>query len=132
MPRKKSKLNVEQATIVERQFGVVLEHMDKKIDIVLEGHAALDKKIDDFHDEFSGLRNEFSGLRNEFSGFRKDTESNFSTIFEYLSGIDTELKSIRGEIDEVRKFLKHDSVRLEALEKRVHELEIKLASFKHA
>jgi len=35
----------------ERHFGVILERIDSKLDLVVEGHAALDKKIDDFKED---------------------------------------------------------------------------------
>jgi len=38
--------------LTKNQFGAVLETIDSKIDLVLEGHRALDKKIDDNHNLF--------------------------------------------------------------------------------
>lgn len=112
-------------SIPERKFGVLLEGMDKKINLVLEGHGALDKKID-------GLKEEFVEFKGEMRVFRDDTVSNFKTVFDYLSRIDDELKAIKSEIFDLKNklFSKAEVSRLESLEKRVKEMETKLASYK--
>jgi len=43
---------------VEGRFGVILENIDSNVKQVLEGHAVLDKKIDDFRQEFDESREE--------------------------------------------------------------------------
>ncbi len=35
----------------ERHLGVTLEHIDSKLDLVLDGHKALDKKLENFKAE---------------------------------------------------------------------------------
>lgn len=42
----------------QHQLGVVLEDINSKFDQVLDGHAALDKKISGFYKEFVDFRNE--------------------------------------------------------------------------
>lgn len=42
----KKKTNKKQLSASERHFGVVLEDIDSKLDLVLEGHKTLDKKAD--------------------------------------------------------------------------------------
>ncbi len=50
----------EQKDLIEarRQFGVVLEDINSKVSLVLEGHNALDKKIDIFKEEFVEFKEE--------------------------------------------------------------------------
>jgi chromosome segregation ATPase len=103
----------------ERKFGVLLEGMDKKIDQVLEGHSVLDHKIEN--------------LNHEFQDFRHETNSNFKSVFDYLSRIDDEIKDIKLEISDLKNKLssKTELSRLANLEKRVKELEVKLASHRN-
>lgn len=86
-----------------RHFGVILEDIDSKFKQVLEGHGALDKKIDDLVEEIRG---------------------NFKTVFEYFSRIDEELKMVRDEIKDLKTRLnrKADLERLEKLEEKVERL----------
>lgn len=89
----------------KRSLGVILEDIDSKFDLILEGHTALDKKIDVFHDEFLD--------------FTKETRLNFNAIKDYLSRIDD-------EIQEMKKILsrKADLERLERLEQKVAKMEL--------
>jgi|SRR3972149_11692327 len=112
----KNKIKKISGPITENQFGVVLEKMNSNIELVLEGHVALDKKIDDF--------------KEEMMEFKHDTESNFKTVFKYLSNIDDELKSIKFDIADIKKTLsqKADLERVARLEDRVAILERRLAA----
>ena len=133
------------------QFGVVLEDINSKMDLIVEGYKmldekndrahhgfdkkidGLDKKIDSVHQELNqkidtvhqGLGAKIDKYYQEFSNFRKETNDNFKTVFEYLSRIDDELHDIKIEIKELKNSLskKADLERLEALEKRVINVE---------
>jgi uncharacterized protein YoxC len=37
-----------------RRQGVMIEHLDTKIEVLIDGYGALDKKIEDFRDEVNG------------------------------------------------------------------------------
>jgi len=63
---KKKNLNIEA-----RHFGVVLENIDSKLDLVVEGHEALDKKIDK--------------VDKKVEDFRKEVNYKFEIITEVLS-----------------------------------------------
>ncbi|MBI3589723.1 MAG: hypothetical protein HY093_04930 [Candidatus Liptonbacteria bacterium] len=122
-----------------RQFGVILEDMDGKLDTLLEGQQGLavrtDKievgfeefegKFDGLESKFGGLAGKFDGLEGKFDSFQEETRSNFRSVFDYLSRIDDELKFIRREIEDLRKTLtaKADLERLETLERRVQKIE---------
>ena len=68
-------------------------------------------------------------IKEEFRGEFRGVNSNFKTIFDYLSRIDDELKDIRNEMKKMREELKSktDLVRFEALESRVFKIEEELA-----
>jgi hypothetical protein len=85
----------------ERGLGVLLEHMDSKLDIVVEAHTALDRKIDSNHVEFRE--------------FQKEVSYKFEMVFDELHLIRNDLKEKVGR-DEFT-----------ALEKRVAHLEKKPA-----
>ena len=53
---KKNSKQKENSITGERQFGVILEDIDSKLDLVVEGHKALDEKIDKNHGEFQEFK----------------------------------------------------------------------------
>ncbi|MBI4159925.1 hypothetical protein HY504_02040 [Candidatus Wolfebacteria bacterium] len=80
-----------------RQFGVILENIDSKLDLVVEGHQVLDKKVDD--------------LRLDMSQRFDDVDYKFSVVLDELGVIRNELKEKVGRDEFV------------LLEKRVAKLE---------
>jgi len=74
----KKKINKKQPSSSECHFGVVLEDIDSKLDLVIEGHRALDIKIDKHHEEFRE--------------FRKEVDYKFGIVFDELHLIRNELK----------------------------------------
>lgn len=85
--------------ISEAHYGIVLEDIRSTVKLVLEGHVALDKKIDNFKEEFIEFKDEMYVFRDEMYRFKNDTEKSFKTIAQYLSIIDDEIKSIKKELD---------------------------------
>ncbi len=81
--RKRNKSNF---LIEPRRFGVVLENIDSKLDLVVEGHKALDKKIDSNH--------------HEFKEFKKEVNYKFDVVFERFDDVTDELRLIRNELKE--------------------------------
>ena len=59
----KKKINKKEVSVLERHFGVVLEDIDSKLDIVVEGHQALDKKIEDFKKRWIDVKHQSSYSR---------------------------------------------------------------------
>lgn len=86
------------------QFTVVLERVESKIDLVVEGQQA---------------------LREDFDQFKTETESNFRYIMDYLVRIEAEIMEMKDEIRDLRKTLekKADLDRLETLEHRIKIIE---------
>ena len=93
----KKKINKKQLSVSERHFGVVLEDIDSKLDLVVEGQQSLDVKIDKNHKEFQEFRNEVN--------------YKFDVVFDELHLIRNELKEKVGRDEFV------------LLEKRVMALE---------
>ncbi|HUX36167.1 MAG TPA: hypothetical protein VMV71_04010 [Candidatus Paceibacterota bacterium] len=56
MKKKNTKNNIPS----NAGFGVVLEHIDSKLDLVVEGHKGLDKKIDKSDKKVDDLRGEMN------------------------------------------------------------------------
>ena len=72
------KTNKKQLSPSERHFGVVLEDIDSKLDLIVEGQQVLDKKIDRHY--------------GEFQEFRKEVDYKFELTFYELRLIRNELK----------------------------------------
>lgn len=68
----------KEPTQTERHFGVVLENIDSKLDLVVEGHQVLDKKIDKIDEKVENLKEEMS--------------HKFEIVFDELHLIRNELK----------------------------------------
>ena len=104
---KKTKLKPRtKAEVMSGQFGVLLECMNHKFDLMTEGFSVLnkkfdrlDKKVDDNHKE---TNNHFKTLFK----FKDETNANFKTNFEYLSQIDNELQWIKTEIADLKVIFK--------------------------
>lgn len=74
----KKKINKKHLSPSERHFGMVLESVDSKLDLVVEGHQVLDKKIDKLHGE----------MNERF----KAVDYKFEMVFDELRLIRNELK----------------------------------------
>lgn len=120
----KQKVNKKPKT-TKSQFGVILEDINSKINLIVEGHQLLDGRLE---------KNEgkFDRFEEKFDGFEIDTKNNFKTALEYLMRIDEEIISIKSEISELKTLLskKVDLERLVNLETRVQKLELLLAQKK--
>ncbi len=86
------KTNKKQLSPSERHFGVVLEDIDSKLDLIVEGQQVLDKKIDRHY--------------GEFQEFRKEVDYKFEIVFEgqqVLGGkidkVDKKVENLRTEMD---------------------------------
>ena len=79
-----------------RQLGVMVEANNDKINLVIEGHRGLEKKIDANQKEFrefeKGTNYKFDVMLQEFIDFRKETGYKFETVLDELHLIRNELK----------------------------------------
>lgn len=88
---------IKNNKVKERQTGVILEHIDSKLDLVVEGQHALNKKINEVDGKVDNLKNKM--------------DYKFEIVFD-------ELRLIRNELKEK---VSRDEFAL--LEKRVLKLE---------
>lgn len=109
-------------------LGVLLEAMDKKFDLVLEGHDALGKELKDFRHEMridvGFLKFSQRVLGTELKDLTVKVDRNFDAIMKYLSRVDDEIQELK-KIFEGRPDLK----RVLALEQRVAQLELVVKKF---
>ena len=102
----------------ERHFGVLVERMDKKIDLVLEGHTALDvkftKKFDELHDELVFHRE----ILRSHSGILKSHSEMIASVKEDTEILKEDSASIKHDLKR-----KIDREEFAALERRVALLE---------
>jgi archaellum component FlaC len=97
------------------RYTVVLEQINSKIDLLVEGHQGLGQKMERLDDRIDQLDNTMERLDEKFEGFRAETESSFRTLADYLARIEAEL---HGELKS-RVGMKEFA----ALQKRVEQLE---------
>lgn len=81
----KKKNSKKETSPSARQFGVVLEDINSKIDLVVEGHQVLNKKIDKVDEKLEDFRKEVNERFNE-------VDYKFETVFDELHLIRNELK----------------------------------------
>jgi len=120
---KKDRVKNESASIKEldqQGLGVLLEHMDSKLDLVVEGHEALDKKIDNLAEnmsqKFSEVDQKFEIVKERFDA----VDARFDAVDERFSSVFEELHLIRSDLKE--KVSREEFI---VLEKRVLMLERK-------
>lgn len=110
---KKKQKSTKDLNSKERRFGVVLEHIDSKLGLVVEGHKNLDKKID--------------RVEKDLGEFRQETHHKFKVVEEMLVKNTEDIEIIKGDLDLIKNLIKRkvDAEEFEALERRVLLLERK-------
>ena len=118
MAKKKLTRKTVDRPLSERHFGVILEDIDSKLDLVVEGQGALDVKIDKVDEKLED--------------FKKEVNYKFDIVFEKFDEVDQKFDEVDQRFDEVtdelhviRNELKEKVGRDEfvLLEKRVAALE---------
>lgn len=120
------KNKTKKSTLRRDYLEVVAEDIREQVKTIGEGHKMLNEKLDR---NLVEIKKEFTRADNESKNLRAEMNSNFKTIFDYLSNIDEELKEIKNEIKTLKESLKNkaDLIRLETLELRVEKIERELA-----
>lgn len=95
----KKKNDKKETSSLKRQFGVVLEDINSKIDLVVEGHQGLNQKIDVLDEKVDVLDKKVEGLDRKIDkvdekleDFRKEVNYKFDVVFDELHLIRNELK----------------------------------------
>lgn len=97
----------------ERGFGAILEDINEKFSIMIEGSSMTNQKVD-------GLDQKVDTFKNEIT---ETIKSNFKTVFGYLSRIDEEIQQIKLELEN----LKASKAEVSQMKIRVANLEYELA-----
>ncbi len=107
----KKEINKKQLSVSKPHFEVVLEDIDSKLDLVVEGHRGLDKKIDIVDKKVDDLH--------------KEMDYKFEIVFEKFDEVDAQFNNVKDELYIIRNELKEKVGRDEfaLLEKRVMALE---------
>lgn len=126
---KKAKTKQRRKTeTAENQFGVILEDINSKFDLMSEGFSGVDKRFDDLNRK---IDDNYRNLNKKVDGNQKETNSNFKTVFEYLPRIDDEIQSIKKELAEIKKGMINsegmNSIKFLQIEKRVEAVEKELS-----
>ena len=121
---KKTKIK-KKIEITPSQFGMVLEDVNSKFDLLIEGFSGLSGQVENLDKKIDNNHQEFLEFRDEMVGFKQETDNNFKAVFEYLSKIDDEIQLIKLEIENLKSELvrKADIDKLSQLEKRIFVLE---------
>ena len=111
-----------------RETNVILEDIEKKFELVLEGHDALHTKIDEFRHEtraelgFIKFANNIAN--NNIKDLTAKADQNFKVIREYLSSIDDEIQDLAKRLGR-----KADVEKLEQLRGEMAEIKLAVKKF---
>ncbi len=114
----------------KRYFGIILEDIDSKMKLVLEGHLALDKRIDNLGGEMSDGFKRIDNLEQAMMGGFQRIDKNFQSVFEYLSRTDERLEHLENRLDKIEGRLDKIEGRLDKIEGRLDKIEQELQSIK--
>lgn len=118
------KKSIKKKEISKRdRYTIVLEDLNSKIGLLVDGQKMLDEKFDRFktetEDNFQSIRGDLGSFKVETANnfaktfkFQVETENNFKVVLEYLPRIDDELQT---KIEQ-KQFVKLDE-RLSLVEK---------------
>lgn len=102
-PRKKAEMKRDH-------LSVILERMEYKSDLMSEGFLGLNKKVDNLDKKINNLDKKVDNNHKEFKEFRNETNSNFKTVLEYLSGIDDRIQAIELELADLKNVSKNKDI----------------------
>jgi len=87
MAKKKLLKKTVDRPLSERHFGVILEDIDSKLNLVVEGQGALDVKIDKVDEKLED--------------FKKEVNYKFDIVFEKFDEVDQKFDEVDQRFDEV-------------------------------
>jgi len=109
MAKKKLTKKTVDRPLSERHFGVILEDIDSKLDLVVEGQGALDVKIDKVDEKLED--------------FKKEVNYKFDIVFEKFDEVDQKFDKVDQKFDEVdQKFDKVDQ-KFDEVDQRFDEVD---------
>ncbi len=116
--QKRKKARLHKTNLSGNEFGVILEDIGSKLDLVLEGHSVLDRKIDN-------LREDMDARFEQVDARFEQIDVRFEQVDARFEQIDVRFEQVFDELHVIRNDLKEKVGRDEfvLLEKRVSALE---------
>jgi chromosome segregation ATPase len=137
---KKSPLLIKKKilkTLTPNDFGAVLEDINDKFTVMVEGLDMVNGRMDRLENRFDGMENRFDRLESKFDrlenkvdGMEIEMKSIFKTTLGYLSRIDKDLKEIKEEISRLKKE-KAEQEYAKSIEGRVQKIQFELLAIRN-
>ncbi|PIZ44363.1 hypothetical protein COY31_02700 [Candidatus Wolfebacteria bacterium CG_4_10_14_0_2_um_filter_39_18] len=108
MAKKKLTKKTVDRPLSERHFGVILEDIDSKLDLVVEGQGALDVKIDKVDEKLED--------------FKKEVNYKFDIVFEKFDEVDQKFDKVDQKFDEVDQRFDEVDQRFDEVDQRFDEV----------
>ena len=125
MAKKKLTKKTVDRPLSERHFGVILEDIDSKLDLVVEGQGALDVKIDKVDEKLEDFKKEVNYKFDIVFEKFDEVDQRFDEVDQKFDEVDQRFDEVTDELHVIRNELKEKVGRDEfvLLEKRVAALE---------
>jgi len=108
MAKKKLTKKTVDRPLSERHFGVILEDIDSKLDLVVEGQGALDVKIDKVDEKLED--------------FKKEVNYKFDIVFEKFDEVDQKFDKVDQKFDKVDQRFDEVDQRFDEVDQRFDEV----------
>jgi len=108
MAKKKLLKKTVDRPLSERHFGVILEDIDSKLNLVVEGQGALDVKIDKVDEKLED--------------FKKEVNYKFDIVFEKFDEVDQKFDEVDQKFDEVDQRFDEVDQRFDEVDQRFDEV----------
>jgi len=108
MAKKKLTKKTVDRPLSERHFGVILEDIDSKLDLVVEGQGALDVKIDKVDEKLED--------------FKKEVNYKFDIVFEKFDEVDQKFDKVDQKFDKVDQKFDEVDQRFDEVDQRFDEV----------
>jgi len=109
MAKKKLTKKTVDRPLSERHFGVILEDIDSKLDLVVEGQGALDVKIDKVDEKLED--------------FKKEVNYKFDIVFEKFDEVDQKFDEVDQKFDKVDQKFDEVDQRFDEVDQRFDEVD---------
>ena len=109
MAKKKLTKKTVDRPLSERHFGVILEDIDSKLDLVVEGQGALDVKIDKVDEKLED--------------FKKEVNYKFDIVFEKFDEVDQKFDKVDQKFDEVDQKFDEVDQKFDEVDQRFDEVD---------
>jgi len=119
--KKKSPSQNPTRDAISRSVGVIVEDLDRKLDLVLEQHTNTDKKIDNLDKRLTGVEGRLTGVEGRLTG----VEGRLTGVEEQVANLTVNMTIVKQQMQIINAGFKRkvELEEFEALESRVAALE---------